>query len=210
MYSRLQYISSGNTHEEQIKSIQNALEAGCDWIQLRYKEKSENEVLTLAQEVKILCDEYSATLIINDFVNVAKNVDANGVHLGLGDSSVSEARVILGENKIIGGTANTLADVLNRINEKCNYVGLGPFRFTTTKANLSPVLGLSGYSEIISELEKRNLTIPIYAIGGILPDDVEEILNTGIYGIAVSGVITNSADQKQTVEQFKNLLYVAS
>jgi len=210
MYSKLQYISSGNTNTEQITAIQNALDAGCDWIQLRFKEKSESDVLALAEQVKKLCDEYSATLIINDFVNVARNIDANGVHLGLDDSSIAEARAILGNDKFIGGTANTLSDVLKRIDEQCNYVGLGPFRFTSTKANLSPVLGLNGYSQIIAELEKQNLTIPVYAIGGILPGDVEDILNTGVYGIAVSGVITNSADQKQTVEQFKNLIYVAS
>lgn len=210
MYSKLQYISSGRSYSEQLNAILNALDAGCDWIQLRYKGKSTQEVNLLAQEVKKRCDEYSATLIINDFVNVAKNVDAEGVHLGLDDSSIAEARSILGTNKIIGGTANTLTDVLKRIDEKCNYVGLGPFRFTSTKANLSPVLGILGYSSIMADLETLNLTIPVYAIGGVLPNDVEGILNTGVHGIAVSSVITNSQDQKQTVEQFKNFLYVAS
>lgn len=210
MFSKLQYISSGESHSEQFNAIQRALDSGCDWIQLRFKDKTEKEVNQLAEEVKSICDNYSATFIINDFISVAKNVNADGIHLGLSDASIEKARNELGFDKIIGGTANTLEDVLKRIEEKCDYIGLGPFRFTTTKANLSPVLGLDGYSTIQMELEKRELTIPIYAIGGILPDDVESILQTGVYGIAVSGVITQSKNQIQTIELFKNLLYVPS
>lgn len=210
MYSKLQYISQGNSHAEQLQSIQNALDAGCDWIQLRYKGRSEEEVLRLAQEVKELCRRYEATLIVNDFIVIAKSVDADGVHLGLNDSAVEKARLVLGNNKIIGGTANTLEDVLLRIAEKCDYVGLGPFRYTSTKATLSPILGLEGYSKIVRELEKRDLSIPIYAIGGILTEDMEAILQTGINGVAVSGLISNSVDSKQTVEQIKNVLYVIS
>lgn len=210
MYSKLQYISQGNSHTEQLKSIQNALDAGCDWIQLRYKDKCEEEVLRLAQEVKKMCKSYEATFIVNDFIEIAKFVDADGVHLGLNDSAVEKARLLLGNHKIIGGTANILDDVLLRISEKCDYVGLGPFRYTATKATLSPILGIEGYSKVVRELEKRDLSIPIYAIGGILTEDMEDILQTGIYGVAVSGLISNSVDPKQTVEQIKNVLYVIS
>ena len=162
----------------------------------------------MAEKAKILCASYGAIFIVNDFVQVAKDVDADGLHLGLQDATVSFARQILGRDKIIGGTANTLKDVIQRVEEKCNYVGLGPFRFTETKSKLSPVLGLEKYRAIHLELEKRNISIPVYAIGGIRLDDIDAILESGVYGIAVSALVEKSADPKQVVEQIKKKIYV--
>lgn len=208
MYSKLQYISNGISVNEQLESIQKALDSGCSWIQLRFK--NENEVEKLAEKVKILCSSYQATFIVNDFVHVAKNVEADGLHLGLEDESVASAREILGENKIIGGSTNTFEDVLKRIEEKCDYIGLGPFRFTQTKDRLSPVLGLGKYAFIQQELEKRDLSIPIYAIGGIQLEDIQSILETGVYGIAVSGLVGGSKNPNELVKQIKHLMYVKS
>jgi len=210
MYSKLQYISNGNTFEDQLISIQNALDSGCDWIQMRFKSSNEIAVMKLAEETKTLCSLYRATFIVNDFIKVAKKVDADGVHLGLKDHSIETSRLILEPNKIVGGTANTFADVQSRIVSGCDYIGLGPFRYTATKSNLSPILGLEGYESILNKLNELNISIPIYAIGGITQDDIEDIMNTGIHGIAVSGLITNCHFPKQTVEQLKNLLYVVS
>ena len=132
MYTRLQYISQGFTGKEQLKNIQNLLDAGCEWVQLRFKNGKNKELHNLAERVKKLCSTYHTKFIMNDHVNLAKIVDADGVHLGLHDTSIAQARTILGGNKIIGGTANTIQDVMMRINEKCDYIGLGPFRFTST------------------------------------------------------------------------------
>lgn len=208
MYSKLQYISQGATQQEQLENILSALDAGCDWVQLRFKNATEKEFLDTAEKVKMHCDNYGATYIINDHINVAKQVDADGVHLGLTDSSIKMAREILGANKIIGGTANTLEHVLQRIDEVCNYVGLGPFRFTATKEKLSPILGLEGYKKIIAALKANNKYIPIYAIGGIVVEDVESIANADIYGIAVSGIITNAINKKEIVSQLNTKLHV--
>lgn len=191
MFEKIQYISQGKSPEEQIANIAKALDAGCKWIQLRYKNKPVEEVLTLAKMVKKICKAYDAKLIINDHVQIAWQIDADGVHLGLDDISVKDARILLKENKIIGGTANTLEDVLQRVTEKCDYIGLGPFRFTTTKEKLSPILGLEGYQNILCELKNRNIEIPIYAIGGIEEKDFEKLEETGVYGVAVSGLVTN-------------------
>jgi thiamine-phosphate pyrophosphorylase len=189
---KLQYISQGDTQGEQLNNIQNALEFGCRWIQLRFK-KANSEILEqTALLVKELCQKYNAIFIINDNVVLVKKINADGVHLGLTDTSIREARELLGNDKIIGGTANTYEDVVQRYHEKCNYVGLGPFKFTTTKEKLSPILGLEGYKEIISRLKSEGVEIPIFAIGGILEEDIDPILKTGIYGIAVSGLITNN------------------
>lgn len=207
MYSKLQYISQGFTAKEQLENIQSTLDAGCEWIQLRFKNAREKEFSSIAEQVKNLCKDYNATFIINDNVELAKKIDADGAHLGLQDMSVLQARAILSENKIIGGTANTLKDVLTRIDEKCDYIGLGPFRFTETKTNLSPMLGLVGYKDIMNEVLKYKIHIPIYAIGGISIDDVAPILNTRVYGIAVSGAITYHSNKKELLQTFNSLLH---
>lgn len=206
MYSKLQYISQGATATEQIKNIREALDAGCQWIQLRFKNASTEEIKVLAKQVKEMCLSYTATFIINDHPQIAKETDADGVHLGLQDMPVAEAKKIIGE-KIIGGTANTLSDVLKRVDEGCNYIGLGPFRFTTTKEKLSPVLGLESYKKIMDELEQRQIQMPVYAIGGIVSEDIQAIMQTGVYGVAVSGIITNHPDKKLLVQQLNKFLY---
>jgi thiamine-phosphate pyrophosphorylase len=207
MFSKLQYISQGTTATDQVYNIQQALNAGCNWIQLRYKNAETAQVITLAEQVKRLCDDHAATFIVNDHPFIAKAVDANGVHLGLMDMSTNKARLIVGENKIIGATANKLEDVLKHVIEGCNYVGLGPLRFTTTKENLSPVLGLEGYEEIMKALLLRHISIPVYAIGGVVLEDIQEIMKTGIHGVAVSGIITHFSDKKSLIQQFNSLLY---
>jgi thiamine-phosphate pyrophosphorylase len=207
MFSKLQYISQGNTASEQLKNIQEVLDGGCTWIQLRFKKAEQTEFMKVAESVKIMLAAYKATLIINDHADIAKAVDADGVHLGLQDMPVIEAKKIIGEHKIIGGTANTFEHVIQRYREGCHYVGVGPFRFTTTKEKLSPVLGLEGYEMLIKKLDAQGINLPIYAIGGITPDDMEALMQTCIYGIAVSGTITNHQHKKQIVQQLNSFLY---
>ena len=208
MHNHLQYISQGNTVEEQVYNIHKALDNGCDWIQMRFKKNYSDDAFTLAEAVKMLCKEYLATFIINDNVHLAKQLDADGVHLGLSDMSVEEARLILGKTKIIGGTANTFEDVLQRTVENCDYIGLGPFQFTTTKQHLSPILGLEGYRSIIEQMKAKNIQIPIYAIGGITLENVESLMKTGIHGIAVSGLITQTKNASQLINQLNQIIYV--
>jgi thiamine-phosphate pyrophosphorylase len=208
MNNQLQYISQGNTVKEQVYNIHKAVDNGCEWIQMRFKKNYSDDAFTLAEAVKMLCKEYLATFIINDNVYLAKQLDADGVHLGLSDMSVEEARLILGNRKIIGGTANTFEDVLQRTAENCDYIGLGPFQFTTTKQNLSPILGLEGYRSIIEQMKAKNIQIPIYAIGGITLENVESLMKTGIHGIAVSSLITQTENAIQLINQLNDKLYV--
>lgn len=207
MFNRLQYISQGNTVEEQLYNIHQALDHGCDWIQMRFKNATSEDTFTLAEALKILCQEYLATFIINDNVALAKQIDADGVHLGLSDMGIAKAREILGNTKIIGGTANTFEDIQNHVQNGCDYIGLGPFRFTKTKEKLSPILGLEGYQKILTQLKEQQIETPIYAIGGILTDDVESIIKTGIHGIAVSGLITESDSKTKLITALNEKLY---
>lgn len=205
---KLQYISQGNTIKEQLYTIHKALDNGCDWIQMRFKNPNAIEVFTLAEAVKMLSQEYLATFIVNDNVHLANQLDADGVHLGLTDMGIIEARSILGQTKIIGGTANTFEDILRRSSENCDYIGLGPFQFTTTKEKLSPSLGLEGYRSIINEMQNNGLTTPVFAIGGITLNDVEALIETGIHGIAVSGLITQNKNPLELITQLNKKLYV--
>ena len=208
MSNKLQYISQGSTIEEQLHNIHKAVDNGCDWVQLRFKTKNTPDLVTLAEAVKNMCNEYRAIFIINDNVHLAQQFDADGVHLGLDDMGILEARAILGNTKIIGGTANTFEHVLQRAAENCDYIGLGPFQFTETKQNLSPILGLEGYRSIIEKMKTKNIQIPIYAIGGIELKNVESLMETGIHGIAVSGLITQSENQEKLITQLHEKLYV--
>ena len=192
MISKLHYISQGNTVDEQLYNIQRTLDNGCDWIQLRFKNGNTEEVKTVAEQTKQLCQQYKSTFIINDKVDLAYQINADGVHLGLDDMRIKDARSILGDRKIIGGTANTFEHVLQRANEKCDYIGLGPFRFTVTKEKLSPILGLEGYKIILNKMNKQHVEIPLIAIGGILLDDIDSLIETGLHGIAVSGLLSQN------------------
>ncbi|KXH83708.1 thiamine-phosphate synthase [Chryseobacterium kwangjuense] len=204
MMEKLQYISQGLTKTEQEYNIRKALDHGIQWVQVRWKNADETEFFRLCEISKKLCSEYQALCIINDHVDIAKDIDADGVHLGLKDLSIDIARHILGQNKIIGGTANTISDVLQRMNEPCDYIGLGPLRFTATKEQLSPVLGFDGYRSIVKHLEDNSVAIPrIFAIGGVVLQDIELLQQIGIYGVAVSGEITG---QPQVISEFKKAM----
>lgn len=204
MLPKLQFISQGITAEQQLDHIQSVLDRGCAWIQLRFKNQEERIVLALAEQVKQLCADYGALLIINDHVAVAKAVDADGVHLGLSDTAIAIAREMLGVNSIIGGTANTLEDVRRRIAEGCDYIGLGPYRFTATKEKLSPVLGLDGYRRLLAALPEVECAVPVYAIGGIRKEDIAPLLDTGVHGIAVSGLLIQAQDSLASIMGIKN------
>lgn len=204
---KLQYISQGKTMKEQELNIRKALDNGIKWVQIRWKNAPENDLISLCETSKQLCSEYQSVCIINDNAQLAKTIDADGVHLGLSDGSIKEARLILGENKIIGGTANTISDILQRIDESCDYIGLGPLRFTVTKEKLSPVLGFEGYQKIINHLQEKSIEIPkIFAIGGVALEDIQPLQEVGIYGVAVSGQITN---QPTIINEFKKAMIYA-
>ena len=191
---QLQFISHQNEKMTYLDGIREALAGGCKWIQLRMKGATDEEVRPIALKVKKLCKEQNATFLIDDRVQLVKEVGADGVHLGKNDMPIAEARKILGDDFIIGGTANTFEDVKAHYEAGADYIGCGPFRFTTTKEKLSPILGLEGYKEIIQKMKAENIDIPIVAIGGITKEDIPEIMKTGVNGIALSGSILNAKD----------------
>jgi len=202
MIAKLHYITQevqGKTHQQ---LAEEACQVGATWVQLRVKNESAEEWKAIALETISICKKHQAKLIINDNVTLAKEIGADGVHLGKQDLSTLEARKILGTDFIIGGTANTFEDIKMHVAAKVDYIGLGPFKFTSTKEKLSPIVGLEGYKRIMKQCEEEGITIPIIAIGGITPHDVEEIINTGVYGVAIAGYINYAENKSKIVKEF--------
>ncbi len=199
----IQFITHETGSIGYVEGARMALEGGCKWIQLRMKDASDDEVRKAAAEIQPMCKEHEAVFLLDDRVELAKELHADGVHLGKNDMPIDEARRILGEEYIIGGTANTFDDIQRIASQGADYIGCGPFRFTTTKKNLAPVLGIEGYRDIIAKMRNAGINIPMVAIGGITPDDIDEILATGVQGVAVSGTVLNADDP---VAMMKSLL----
>lgn len=199
----LQFISHFTEQYSYLDSISLALQGGCKWVQLRMKDATDDEVHPIALQAQKLCKDNGATFIIDDRVDLVHEIGADGVHLGKNDMPISEARRILGTNYIIGGTANTFADVEAHYIASANYIGCGPFRFTTTKQKLSPILGLDGYRNIITQMRQKAINIPIVAIGGITAHDIPDIIATGVNGIALSGSVLRA---QNPIEEMKRLL----
>ncbi|MGZ3862396.1 MAG: thiamine phosphate synthase [Bacteroidia bacterium] len=202
MISKFQYITQEVDGKSHAQLAEEACKAGVDWIQLRVKNRPYEEWKRIAVETLTICKKYNSRLIVNDNVALAKEIGAYGVHLGKEDMHPVEARKILGNGFIIGGTANTFEDVKQHVAAGVDYVGVGPFRFTTTKDKLSPVLGLEGYSSILEKCKAENISVPVIAIGGITIQDVSAIIETGVYGIAVAGAVTFAEHKGQVVAEF--------
>lgn len=201
---KLHYISQGNSPKEHLENIQKACTSGAELVQLRLKNLSEKKSLKIAAEAREITAHFQTRLIINDYYKIAKTIKADGVHLGKTDSCPTLARKELYSWQMIGGTANTLQDCENLLDKDINYISLGPFSATSTKENLSPILGLKGYTAITDVLKTP---IPIIGIGGITTKDVTAILKAGISGIAVSQAITQNFD---VIKTFNQLLSASS
>lgn len=193
-HSKLQFISHFTKKYTYLDGIQLALEGGCRWIQLRMKDATDDEVRPIAIQAQKMCREKGATFVIDDRVQLVKELGVDGVHLGKNDMPIQEAREILGDGFIIGGTANTFEDMKAHYEAGADYIGCGPFRFTSTKERLSPILGLEGYRHITEQMEQQGIHLPIVAIGGITYQDIPDIMQTGVTGIALSGSILHAAD----------------
>lgn len=202
----LQFITHSNEKYDYLTSAIEALEGGCRWIQLRMKNIPEQTVIATALQLKEHCRKHNAKLILDDHVQATFETGADGVHLGKNDMPPSEARKILGNGYIIGGTANTFDDIERLIKEGVDYIGLGPFRYTETKKNLSPILGIDGYKKILTACKEKGYTVPIVAIGGITKNDIPEIMSTGVTGIALSGSILRAKSPQVETQSIINLI----
>ncbi|MBO4955095.1 MAG: thiamine phosphate synthase [Muribaculaceae bacterium] len=202
----LQFITDKSDKYSIAEEAQMAIEGGCRWIQLRMKDASDSEVREVAAELIPLCRENDTFLIIDDRVELVAELKVSGVHLGKNDMDPLEARELLGPHAIIGVTANTAEDIIKYKGKDLDYFGVGPFRFTSTKSNLAPTLGIDGYRNIVEAVREAGVEFPLVAIGGITQEDIPALMDTGINGIAVSHAIINAADPVQYTADMINML----
>ena len=198
----IQFITNYHDDISLTEQTEYVLEAGCRWVQLRLKGADDAEIYMVGKALRQLCDRYEATLILDDVVRMVPVIGADGVHLGKQDMPVDEARKLLGPDKIIGGTANTFEDVKRLAQQGANYIGCGPFRFTTTKKNLSPILGLEGYAAILEQMRQQQIDLPLIAIGGITVEDLPYLIYLGVSGIAISGAILEAKKPEIMMRKF--------
>lgn len=196
-------ITDSSRSEDTILQAAEAYTGGCRWVQVRMKEAS---TAVRAETAAKIMETFPKMLVcIDDDCEAVERSGANGVHLGKTDISTTEARRLLGKSVIIGRTANTFEDVEEIVSEGGNgvdYLGVGPFRFTTTKRNLAPQLGLEGYKSLIAKMREKGIYLPVLAIGGITIADVAELIKAGVDGIAVSGAINKSLTPVRTTASF--------
>lgn len=203
----LQYITCGDSPRAHIDGALATLRGGCRWIQLRIKNAPPELVEDVARELLPHIRSYGATLLIDDHVEVALRTGADGVHLGLEDMPVPQAREILGPDAIIGATAHNLTEAINAAADAADYLGVGPFRFTTTKDKLAPRLGTKGLRDLLMQMRRCSVKQPVVAVGGIREEDIPDLLRAGIDNVAVASAIGLSPDPQAATERILSLLH---
>lgn len=203
---RLQLITHPSPRYSYGQEAEMALMGGCRWVQVRHKGADSEELKSDIAQALAPCRNCGAIIIVDDHVELACEMGADGVHLGKNDMPVDVARRIMGPCRIIGATANNFEDIRLAYEKGADYIGLGPFRFTSTKTNLSPVLGLEGYRRIVAQCRQAGIGLPIVAIGGIVEADIPEIMSTGVDGVAISSTILNADDPIETTRTIINTI----
>jgi len=202
--SRFHYLTQdmpGHTHAEQADM---ACQAGANWIQYRCLSKTDEEMLAEIHHIAADCDDWGATLILANHYHLLDKVDAQGVHIEDLNADLVSIRKAIGDEKTLGTSAVTIADLLRIQNlGVVDYCSFGPFAHTDTLPNDYALIGFNGYRA----LEKHPIAIPVIAVGGIQLSDVEHLMTTAIYGIAVSAAINLAPDPKDMVKAFYQKIY---
>lgn len=183
-----------------LDAIASALEGGVDILQLREKNMSAKKIVELGRKIKQLCLQYDAIFIVNDRIDIAQILEADGVHLGQDDLDVQSARDILGSNIIVGVSTHAPEQALRAVADGADYIGVGPVFETPTKLGRQAV-GLE-YAKWAAE----NIEIPAFAIGGIDLENVSQVLETGMEKVAVVRAIINSSSPEKSAKNFLDKL----
>ena len=178
-----------------------AIGGGADTIQFRQKVGATREMIEIVRQLKQLCKDSGVTLIVNDRLDVAIAADAHGVHLGQDDFPIPLARKLLGEGRIIGGSAATLEEAQKCLAEGADYIGFGPVYPTTSKADADPVTGIKLLKQAVEAIP-----LPIIAIGGISVENTPEIMRAGARGIAVISAVCCQEDPEQATRALRQAL----
>lgn len=190
--AKVQYITQDSPHISHSDQALAMFDKGLEWVQLRMKDAEEKVIAKEAEKILKYAGQYQGLLILNDDVHLAKKIGVTAVHIGLNDMPADEARLLLGDEVIIGGTANTFEQIQQQVARGVDYIGVGPFRFTTTKKNLSPIVGAQGYATLLAQMVEAGIDLPLFAVGGIVINDVEALMEIGLKHFAISGDLLKS------------------
>ena len=201
------YLTQDLPNTSHLQQVDIACSQGAKWIQYRCFSKTEEEMLSELHQIVHICDDWGTTLIVTDHYQLLPKADIQGVHIEDMDADISLIRQIIGDDKTLGASATHLTQLATHIKNGADYIGYGPYAHTDTKPNTEMHWGIEGYLQAVKELEEMNLTIPLIAVGGINLEDVEELMRTGIHGIAVAAAVNKSAWPSSAFKQFYRLLH---
>lgn len=202
--SKFHYLTQDLPNRTHIEQAQIACEAGANWLQYRCLTKTDVELVDEINQIAQICDDWGATLIITNHYHLLDRVDVQGVHIEDFDADFGAIRAQIGEDKTLGASATNVKRLLaTQATGMVDYCGYGPFAHTDTKPNNSPLMGVEGYKQ----LQRMMVEIPVIAVGGIQLPDVDALLQTGVYGIAVSAAVNLSPDPAAAVKAFYKKIY---
>ena len=206
--SKFHYLTQDLPVRSHAEQTEIACKSGANWIQYRCLSKSDEDLISELHEVASICDDWGATLILTDHYHLLDKVDAQGVHLENMNADFQEIRKIISDEKTLGASANSIEDIQRAYaSGAVDYIGCGPFDHTNTKPNNYPLLGIDGYRSIAEKMQQKQIDIPVLAVGGVTISNVEALLSTGIYGIAVSQAVNLSDDPGLALKDFYKSIY---
>lgn len=202
--SKFHYLTQDLPNRSHLQQAQTACEAGANWIQYRCLTKPDEALIAEINQLAVICDDWGATLIITNHYHLLDRVDVQGVHIEDMDADLQAIRAQIGEDKTLGASATNIKRLLSlQAIGAADYCGYGPFAHTTTKPNDKPLLGVEGYEL----LQRHQVALPVIAVGGIQINDVEPLMKTGIYGVAVSSAVNLSDDPASVIKDIYKKIY---
>ena len=206
--SKLQYLTQDLEERSHVEQAQLACEAGCKWIQYRCLTKTDEKLLEEIHQIASVCDDWGATLIVTNHIHLLHQADIQGVHIEDMGADFKSIREKIGPDKTLGASANNFEDIKRAAETGIvDYIGCGPFSLTDTKPSEYDLLGKDGYRHIKERLVQANIQIPILAVGGVKSEDVDKLMQTGVYGIAVSSAVNKAADPVRAFKEIYNKVY---
>ena len=202
----LQFITNSDSQINVVDQIKGAIAGGCRWIQVNMEDASDDDIKCVINEVKPICQESESILILNDRVELVKELELDGVHLDKGAMLPTQAREILGAGPIIGVAASSFSDISQIRYFDIDYISVGPYKHPESSTAESPIVSTDDYASIMAQIHEQQIELPIVAFGDIETTDIQGLWATGINGIAVSNAIANANDISAQTAQFISLL----
>ena len=199
---KLHFITHDLAQSSHIEQVQVACEAGAKWIQYRSLSKADDELLADINLIAEICDDWGATLIVTNHIHLKGKADIQGFHLEDINADFIALRKQIGEEFTLGGSANTVEQLIKLANEGADYAGFGPFNTTSTKSNDNPLVSIDEYANAVKKLKSANIDLPILAVGGVTLADVPTLMTTGVFGIAASSAINQAENMYEAYVDF--------